>query len=163
MKTLYIVRHAKSSWDNSDLDDFDRPLNERGKRNAPEMGERLKEKGIKPDLIISSSAKRAFSTAKKIAKEVDYPVDKIKKSENLYLASISSAINIIRQVDDSVAALMIFGHNPGWTELSNYLCDVYIDNIPTAGVSAIRFDFDSWAKIDKGKGKMLFFDYPKKF
>ena len=161
MKTLYIVRHAKSSWDNPNLDDFDRPLNSRGKKNAPEMGERLKKKGIKPDLIISSSAKRAYTTAVKIAKEIGYPKNDIKRTENFYLAGVNASLRIIHQVDDHVESLMIFGHNPGWTDLSNYLCDFQIDNIPTCGISAITFEIDKWSEVKTGGGKLLFFDYPK--
>ncbi len=162
MKTLYIVRHAKSSWDDPHLDDYDRPLNNRGKQNAPEMGKYLAKSGVQPDLIISSSAKRAFSTAKKIVKELRYDQKEIVKTRDLYLASIGTTLKIIRQVEDSINSLMIFGHNPGWTDLTNYLSNAYIDNVPTCGVVAIEFDINHWVEVDKGKGKLLFFEYPKK-
>ena len=162
MKTLYIVRHAKSSWDDPHLDDFERPLSGRGKKNAPEMGQRLYQMGVTPDLIISSSANRAYATAQKIAKEINYNKEDIVKKKDLYLASIGTSISIIRQVDNNHNSIMIFGHNPGWTDLSNYLTDAYIDNVPTCGVVAIQFDIDQWTEVDKEKGKLMFFEYPKK-
>jgi len=162
MKTLYIVRHAKSSWDDPNLDDFDRPLNSRGKRDAPEMGKRLRDQGIKPNLLISSAANRAHKTAVTIAKEIGYPKNEIKRTENFYLTSVNSALKIIHQVDNSVDFLMIFGHNPCWTDLANYLCNAHIDNIPTCGITAISFDIDNWAEVNRGKGTLVFFDYPKK-
>ncbi len=161
MKTLYIVRHAKSSWDDAYMRDFDRPLNNRGNNNAPEMGKRLASMNILPDLIISSSANRAITTAKKIAREINYNQDNIKETKELYLASIGTTISIIRQVDDQHNSLMIFGHNPGWTDLTNYLSNAYIDNIPTCGIAAIEFDIERWSEVDKDKGKLIFFDYPK--
>ncbi len=163
MKKLFIVRHAKSSWDNPKLDDYDRPLNKRGKRNAPEMGKRLAQKNIKPDLIISSPAKRAASTAKRIAREISYPVDKIIKNDRIYHGSNSEVIDVIRNVKDSVNTLMIFGHNPGFTDLANYLSGSNIYNIPTCGVVEIDFNINTWKDIDRNGGDLIEFDYPKKF
>lgn len=162
MKTLYVMRHAKSSWADPLLPDFDRPLNERGKADAPEMGKRLKKKGIHPDLIISSPARRAFKTAQKVAKAIDYPKNKILTDKMLYLAGASAILAVVKETADTVNSLMIFGHNPGWTDFVNEMTGSHIDNIPTAGIAAIQFDVNSWEDIGKNKGKLLLFDYPKR-
>lgn len=163
MRTLYIVRHAKSSWDASNVDDFERPLNERGKRDAPRMGKRFKEKEIHPDAMVSSPAKRAFSTAKKIAKVLKYSKDHIKTDRRLYHADEETILTVVRELKEKCKVAMIFGHNPGLTEFVNSLMDGEqdIDNIPTCGVVAFQLNIESWADADWGKGKMLFFDYPK--
>ena len=163
MKTLFIIRHAKSSWDASNVDDFDRPLNERGKTDAPRMGKRFKEKDIHPDLMLSSPAKRALSTAKKIAKVLKYPKDNIKADRRLYHADEETILTVVKELKDNRNVVMVFGHNPGLTEFVNSLMDGSqdIDNIPTCGVVAFQFSIEHWADVDWGKGKMLFFDYPK--
>ncbi len=162
MKTLYLVRHAKSSWKDSSLDDIERPLNKRGKRDAPFMGELLKEKGINPELIISSSAKRASKTAQAIAEQIGYPKKDIIFDEEIYEASSRELIDYIKQLDDKFNSVMLFGHNPGFTMLNNYLSKKYIDNIPTCGIVALEFN-NSWKDIGKNSAKYLFFDYPKKY
>jgi phosphohistidine phosphatase len=163
VKTLFIIRHAKSSWDFSNVDDFERPLNERGKRDAPRMGKRLKEKDIQPDQMISSPAKRAFSTAKKIAKVLKFPEDKIKTDRRLYHADEETILTVVREIKDKANIAMVFGHNPGLTEFVNSLLqgNQDIDNVPTCGVVAFQFDTETWRSVDWGKGKMWFFDYPK--
>ncbi len=163
MKTLFIIRHAKSSWDASNIDDFERPLNDRGKRDAPRMGKRLKEKDIQPTLLLSSPAKRALSTAKRIAKVLKYPKDDIKTDRRLYHADEETMLNVVRELKDKQDVVIIFSHNPGLTEFVNSLMDgeLDIDNVPTCGVVAFQFNFDSWKDLDWGKGKLLFFDYPK--
>lgn len=163
MKTLYIIRHAKSSWDASNVDDFERPLNDRGKRDAPRMAKRLKEKGIRPDLMVSSPAKRAFATSKKIAKVLKYPKENIKTDRSLYHADEENMLAVIQGLKDKHNIVMIFGHNPGLTDFVNTVMSggVDIDNVPTCGVVAFQFDTDAWKDVSWGKGKMLFFDYPK--
>ncbi len=162
MKKLFIVRHAKSSWDSPYLDDHDRPLNKRGKDNAPEMGRRLAKRNVLPDLMISSSAKRAFSTAKFIAKKISFPTNKIRKESLFYHGNIENIISIIQNVDDSVNILMIYGHNPGMTDLTNYLTGSMIYNIPTCGITEVDFYISSWNLVEKYTGKLISFDYPKK-
>ena len=162
MKTLYLVRHAKSSWDFPQLQDFDRPLNKRGQKNAPEMGERLKLKGILPDLLMSSPANRAITTARKIAKKIGYPKEAIKENERIYHGSEHTLTEIIRSTPNDIGELMLFGHNPGFTGLANMLGDQWIDNIPTCGIVAITFDVDNWQSVAPQIGKNLFFDYPKR-
>lgn len=162
MKTLFILRHAKSSWDNPELSDHDRPLNNRGKKNAPEMGKRLRKKEILPDLLLSSTAVRAFSTAKKVANEVGYPKSKIIETRELYHAEIEDLMDIVRMQNDSVKSLMIVGHNPGLTDFANYVADAGINNIPTAGIVAVRFPIELWYQVKPQSGIVLFFDYPKR-
>jgi phosphohistidine phosphatase len=162
MKRLFIVRHAKSSWDDPSLDDIDRPLNNRGKKNAPEMGIRLLKQGILPDLLISSPAKRAFTTAKSIAEKIGYAKKNIQIDEGLYHGSSNSMISIIQSLDDEINSVMIFGHNPGFTDFANMLCGINIYNIPTAGIVAIDFNTDTWSEVNYNAGELVFFDYPKK-
>jgi phosphohistidine phosphatase len=163
MKTLYIIRHAKSSWDNSDQSDFDRPLNGRGERDAPRMGKRLKEKEIYPDLMISSPAKRALSTGNRIAEVLKYPKENIMTPNTLYHADEETILGIIQKVNDRCDVVILIGHNPGLTDFLNALSEdeTNIDNLPTCGVVAFAFKEKSWKEIKCGAGKMLFFDYPK--
>lgn len=162
MKTLYVIRHAKSSWDNPLLSDFDRPLNERGERDATRMGKRLKEKRIVPDLLLSSSAKRALSTCERIAEILNYPAEKIKAERELYHAGDEDILHLIKNVNDKHDTVLIFGHNPGLTDFVNRLTDTNIDNVPTCGIVACSLDIKSWREIGWQKGKIDFFDYPKK-
>jgi len=161
MKKLLIVRHAKSSWDSLYLDDFDRPLNKRGKNSAPRMGRRLAEKRLFPDLIISSPAKRAISTAKYIANEINYPVIEIHKESLFYPGAVENFLSVIRKVDDVSNVLMIIGHNPELTNFSNYLTGSNIYNIPTCGITEIEFYISSWNSVGEQIGKLISFDYPK--
>lgn len=161
MKTLYIVRHAKSSWDDPNMDDFDRPLNDRGQKDAPRMGNRLNERGIAPDLVISSPAARALGTARLICKALDYPEGNVHQERSVYHAGTESLLRTIRKVDDKNEILMIVGHNPGLTEFANDLLKEHIDNIPTTGVVGCKLKIDSWKDAQVGCGKLLFFDFPK--
>ena len=160
MKTLYLARHAKSSWKHPELSDIERPLNKRGKRDGPYIGNLLKEKDVKPDLLISSPALRARKTAIVMAEKIDYPKSKILIDDNIYESSSTELKNIIQGFDDKYNSVMMFGHNPDFTMLNNYLTDSYIDNIPTCGVVGIRFN-SSWKKIESDSGKAFFFIYPK--
>ncbi len=162
MKTLYIVRHAKSSWDNPDLDDFQRPLNNRGEKDAPKMGKMLFREGAKPKLICSSPANRALTTAQLVAAELGYPVNSIREEQKLYHAGEEAILEIVRSLDDSLDTVMIVGHNPGFTEFVNDLLDEEIPNIPTAGVVGAKLNIASWKEARWGCGEMLFFEYPKK-
>lgn len=163
MKKLYLVRHAKSSWNNIDQRDIDRPLNNRGKRDAPFMGKVIRKKGIKPDLIISSPAKRAFTTAKYFADELNYPKEEIIREENLYEAGVSDILKIISEINDENESIMLFSHNPGLTNFSNFISDKQIDNIPTAAVVSLILKAEHWNRIDKKTCKLEFFEYPKKY
>jgi len=158
-KQLLLVRHGKSDWGNLDLKDFDRPLNKRGKENAPEMAERLVQRGFKFDLIVSSPAKRAKSTAKFFAEA--FQVDDIQYEESIYEANTTALLKVINGLDDSAETVIMFGHNPGFTDLANELSDADIYNIPTAGMVLMSFPFDSWKMVSRGTGELVFFDYPK--
>lgn len=162
MKTLYIARHAKSSWKFPDLTDFERPLNKRGKKNAPFMGELLAEKKIKPELIISSPALRAKVTAIAISEKIDYPQEKILFDDEIYEAGLFTLRELISKFSNDYSSIMIFGHNPGFTSLNNYLSNKYIDNIPTCGIVALDLEIDTWADLSERCGKQIFFEYPKK-
>ncbi len=161
MRSLLIFRHAKSSWDYPNLDDFDRPLNKRGEKDAPDMGRRLDDLGYFPDLMISSPAKRAIETCTVIADAVEYPKKAIKKDERLYHASASEILEILKETDDLWLNVAIFGHNPGLTSFANHLNNTSIYNIPTAGMVMCDLDIESWKEIEFSKGKMRFFDFPK--
>ena len=161
MKRLYLVRHAKSSWADMSLDDFDRQLNSRGKQDAPEMGKRLAKRKILPELLVSSPAKRARKTAKLIAGEIGYPVEKIAFSQKIYEAGTSELLEVIHGLDNRHGQVMLFGHNPGFTSLANLIADCRIDNIPTCGIFCVDFPVSAWNEITPGCGAMVFFDYPK--
>jgi len=163
MKILYLIRHAKSSWNEEGLSDFERPLNHRGKHDAPFMGKLLKEQKVTADKIISSPAVRAYTTARIIASEINYPVEKIETDKNIYEASPRELLDIIQEVPDSVNTLMLFGHNPGFTMLNNYLSGRQVDNIPTCGISKIEFDVDSWKDVNINTGRLAAFEFPKKY
>ena len=160
MKTLYLARHAKSYWKDQSIPDFDRPLNNRGKRDAPFMGEVLKDKKIKISLIISSPAKRTKKTAIEISAKIGYLEKNILYNEELYEASSNTLIKTIKKLDEEYDSIMMFGHNPGLTLLNNHISNHYIDNIPTCGIVALEFD-KKWNEIDKNTCKFLFFEYPK--
>ena len=155
------MRHAKANLGDAFENDFDRTLSDRGKKDAPEMGKRLKKNGVKPDLIISSPAARALKTAKEIAKEIDYPEKNIVTEPEIYQADIIDLIKVIRNLDDKNNKVMLFGHNPGLTGLVGYLTNQFIDNIPTSGVVQINFDFQTWKQVTQQSGKFISFDYPK--
>jgi len=161
VKTLYLLRHAKSSWDNPGLDDYHRPLNERGERDAPRMGKRLRKSDVLPDLICSSSAVRAITTARMAAAEMGYK-NPIREEKKMYHAGPESILEIVRGFDDSHHTVMIVGHNPGFTEFANDLLDEELGNIPTAGVVGGRLKINSWKEAKWGCGEMFLFEYPKK-
>jgi phosphohistidine phosphatase len=162
MKTLILIRHAKSSWKNPGVPDRDRPLKKRSKRDAPIMGERLAERGIEVDRVICSPATRALATAEVITEEIGFPWDEIVVDERLYHADAFEMLEVIQGLDDYLDCVMCFGHNPGLTDLVNYLSPHYIDNVPTCGVVELRFDVDTWALVGEFEPVEVNFDYPKK-
>ena len=162
MKTLFLVRHAKSSWENPGLSDEERPLNPRGERDAPRMGKRLVARKVKPEVLISSPARRAHSTSIKIAAEIGYPEEAIQVNQQLYFEGTSGMLDVIHALDPSIQTAMLFGHNPTMTELVNDLAQTHIGNVPTCGIAEIKFDVDSWEAVVEGAGKMELFVYPKR-
>ncbi len=162
MKTLTLVRHAKSSWSDATLGDRKRPLNQRGKRDAPMMGQRLAEHGVRPSLIISSPAKRAWSTAKIVAEALSYPREFLQREDSLYLASLDDFLDVLVAQDQDFNSIMVVGHNPGMTDFANFLSPGLTNNLPTAGVVSVEIDQDHWNLYERPKTRLLLYDYPKK-
>lgn len=161
MKTLILIRHAKSSWEDAGLSDFERPLNDRGKRDAPLMADRLHERGIKIDAFISSPAKRAKKTAEHFAKRYKKEGGDLVLKTELYMAGEKTFLNLLEKLDDRIETVAVFSHNPGITDFANSLADASIDNIPTCGIFAVSIDAKKWSKVKEAEKKFLFFDYPK--
>ena len=155
-KKLYLLRHAKSSWKDFSMRDFDRPLNKRGKRDAPFMAELMAKKGIHPDIILSSPARRAKSTAQHFSEKLQTDII---YNRAIYEASTSTLKEIIKEAFRYYDEVMLVGHNPSLTQLSNSLTNHQIDNIPTAGIVGFEFDIET---IETAKSTLLFFEYPKK-
>lgn len=162
MKTLYFLRHAKSGWKDADLSDIDRPLNARGKENAPAMGKHLRKLHVKPQLIISSPAKRAFSTANIIASEIGYEEKNIKIEMGLYGANIEELLSVIHALEGGLDKVMLVGHNPGFTQIIEFLTGTDIVNLPTCGVARVDHDIKKWHNVKPGKGKLVWLESPKK-
>ena len=162
MKLLLLVRHAKSSWKDPGLPDRDRPLNKRGQKDAPRMGKRLAEDYPELELVVSSPAERAMSTAKAIAKAIDYPKSRIRVEERLYQASPDEFIHVIRELDDDASQVVAVGHNPTLTEVATMLSRHPFDNVPACGIVALGFETDTWQDVGHTVGRLLAFDYPKK-
>lgn len=161
MKYLYLIRHAKSSWSDPGLADHDRPLNKRGKSDIPVMGKRFVSYSPHPEMIISSSAKRARKTARGIGKELGFDKDDIILFEALYTFSSERLITVIRTVHQSINVLAVVGHNYGLTDCAESLSGNELGNIPTCGVTLIEFPINDWKHISSGSGRLLRFDYPK--
>ena len=160
-KGLLLVRHAKSSWDDPYLGDHDRPLNERGLRNAPDMGKRLQGLGIRPDAWISSTALRAITTAEILAEQVGFPKEQIQRSKDLYHASATVLQEFIAELDDRIRSVALFGHNPGMTSLVANLYGLQIGNLPTCGVVHLQFNENTWSAVSSAPPARAYFDFPK--
>lgn len=161
MKVLTLVRHAKSSWKNNGLTDRERPLSRRGERDAPEMGRRIQQHGIRPSLICSSPAVRAWTTAKAVAQELGYPLEFLQKEKQLYLASVNDILDVLVAQDPGFNSIMLFGHNPGFTDFANFLVPGITNNLPTAGVVSVTFENDDWTLYERPECELLVHDYPK--
>jgi len=160
MKRLYLVRHAKSDWGHAGLADFDRPLNKRGEKDAPRMGEHLKLVwDVSPDYVLCSTAKRVRSTAKGLLKAFAYPKDQVAWHDIIYLGHSEDILGLIRQVNDKFENVMLIGHNPDMTSLVNQLTGSQIANVPTCGVAGIHLAIEHWA--DLVSGDLAFFEVPK--
>ncbi len=163
MKRIFLIRHAKSSWDESGVSDFERPLNKRGNRDAPFMAAILKKDKVKPDLIISSPAKRAITTAETFAEELDCPSKKILTEISIYESGIKELETIVQSIPEDNKTVLLFGHNPTLTFYANHLGDKFITNIPTCGIVGIELKVKSWHEVERGKGKTFLFEFPKKY
>lgn len=160
-KIMILVRHAKSSWDNVALSDFERPLNDRGKKDAPVMAKRLLDKKIKIDAFISSPAKRARQTCNYFAKEFDLKKKNIITEPELYEAGNSNFYKVVEALKDKWKGIVLFSHNPGITSFANSLTDTRLDDMPTCAVFAVSIDAEQWSDFREAPKQFLFFDYPK--
>lgn len=158
MKTLYLIRHAKSSW-NFELPDHDRPLAMRGRHDVLAMGLYLSRNYPTPDQMITSTASRALYTALYIGDEWNYPEEQLILTPDLYHASPEGILNVMQNAQGN--SLALFGHNPGFTELVNLLQPDFLDNLPTCGVMALQFQVNAWSEVGQKKGKRLFYKTPK--
>ena len=161
MKTLYLFRHAKSSWSFDELSDQERPLNDRGRDDAPLMGQALAKRHIRPDLLVSSPAVRAMSTAVLVARELEYPHDKIVVETGIYGADSDELLAIIRRLPDTAGSVLLVGHNPTITDTVNELSPSSINEMPTAAVVCLRFDCAHWAEVGKANAEFYFLDHPR--
>jgi len=162
MKQLILVRHAKSDWSLPDIVDWDRPLNKRGIRDAPEMGRRLRSRRLKPDLILTSPAVRALATARVMAKELRVPARHVREDERLYLAAPAVMLDVVREHGGELRYLMVVGHNPGITEFADKLSsERRIDHMPTCAIVTMQFDFRAWSDINWESGVEVDLDYPR--
>lgn len=162
MKELLIVRHGKSSWDVEGIADIDRPLKERGILDGYKMAKHLLQRNTKPELLISSPANRAIHTATIFAREMGYPYEKITIHQGIYFAGVEQIFDLISSIRPEINVLMIFGHNPTFTDLANCFISQPIDNIPTTGIVHIQFETNNWSEIKTSKIRNWDFDYPKK-
>ncbi len=163
MNTLYLIRHAKSSWDYPELRDVERPLNKRGRRDAPFMASLLKGKGVQPDLLVSSPATRAYSTAVYFAEALDYPAEAIRVVPTIYHGGEEDVLQYVRQLDDRYHTVLLFGHNPVLTALANRFSQTYISNVPTCGIVRIDSPHTTWSNFSKTDARMVEFLYPKQY
>jgi len=161
-KILIIVRHAKSSWSDSTLNDIQRPLNKRGTKDAPKMGKHLAKKKIIPQAIFSSSGLRALTTARLISVELGMKPTEIIVEEGLYTFNSDQLLDVIKTVSDNYEEIMVVGHNPAVTDVTNILSGSEIDNVPTCGVAVLELSVGSWKDIGKNTAELSRFDYPKK-
>jgi phosphohistidine phosphatase len=161
MKTLYLVRHAKSGKDDPSLADRDRPLDDRGHREAPKMGKRLAKRDAKPDLIVSSPALRALATAELIAEALDYRTKDIEVDDRLYASDVNTLLGVIHKLGDKQDRVMLVGHNPEFSELAHQLASEITD-MPTCAVAEFGFGSKSWSDVGKVKPETVTLDHPKK-
>ncbi len=162
MRTLYICRHAKSSWADPGQDDFDRPLNERGLRDAPMMAQVFRERGEPVDLLVTSTAVRALTTANAFARELSMQGPRLLHEPRLYHASVGTINQVVNALPASAQRVMLFGHNPGFTEILEHFTGEYVDNVPTCGMARIDFTVNEWDLVGRDLGTLVWFDYPKR-
>jgi phosphohistidine phosphatase len=156
MKQLLLIRHGKSDWNEPSLSDHDRVLNERGLRDTPRMAAALKERGLAPDLVVTSSAVRADTTARGVAEGLGYPPDSILVLPELYLASPRTILRVVQRLDESAATVLLFGHNPGLHEAANlFVKGAPLGDFPTLAVARIEFSAEHWGSIEWGEGRLV--------
>ncbi|MFZ6052181.1 SixA phosphatase family protein [Halocola ammonii] len=162
MKTLYIHRHAKSSWANRNQRDFDRPLNDRGLRDIPFMAKKFVEREKSVDGLVSSPAKRAQTTAEIFAQELGKPITDIGLDNRIYEAQVTDLSSVVEALDDNWNSAVVFGHNPGLSSLVGYYSNEHVD-MPTCAIAKLTFDIDSWQEAFAGTGFLEYLDFPKNY
>jgi phosphohistidine phosphatase len=163
MKTLFLVRHSKAVTRKANLPDFQRTLVKAGEKKSMSMAKKLKREGVTPDLMISSTANRALETAHLFARSLEYPTHEIMVKDALYNEmSPEALLYLVRQVDDRYTSIMLFGHNPAFTDFASHLVRGFDLDIPKSGIVGIQFRKESWKAVTKGSGKLEFFEYPKR-
>ena len=161
MKKLLIIRHAKSSWEDFTVADFDRPLNDRGKRDAPMMAERIAARKISPDFVLTSPAKRARKTADLFVRILNIPAENIVEVTTLYEAGVPAFYEAVAASPVSASTILLFAHNPGITAFVNDLSAIKVDDMPTCAVFAVSCNITDWSDFRTAPKDYLFFDYPK--
>lgn len=161
MRTLYLIRHAKSSWDSPGLRDFNRPLNERGLHDAPRMAQRLAQDGVRPDLLVSSPAKRALTTALFFAGTFGVADDAVLRHSDIYEATPQQILRIVHELPDTAHTVLLFGHNPTFTEVANRFSDTFIQNVPTCGIVRIESSAPNWREFGEGNAQVMACLFPK--
>ena len=162
MKTIYLIKHAKSDWSVSGISDAERDISKKGRKDIKTIGSYLTLRGILPDIILSSYALRAAQTSDILAQTIQSEAPKHYLNE-LYLTSADEIKEIIMVQDEAIESMFIVGHNPQLTELANMLTDEHIAKIPSLGIVAIDFDIDDWSELENKNGEIDFFIYPKQF
>jgi phosphohistidine phosphatase len=163
IKRLTLLRHAKTELARPGQEDWDRSLEPRGEKDAPEMGRRLRERKMKPDKIVTSPAVRALATATIVARELHFTASKVVQDERLYLASPKALKAVVQELGEDAKHLMIVGHNPGLTEFADQLSqERSIDNMPTCAIYTLEFDIADWSELEWATGVNAELDYPKK-
>lgn len=164
MKQVIFVRHAKSDWANENLKDIDRYLAERGYSDAYSMSEWFNKHQKQPDTIVSSTATRALNTALIFARAMDFNMGCFHLEKEIYEGSVEMLMSIIREQNNTRDRIMLFGHNPGFTNICNNLSeDLYFDNVPTCGIVSFNFDIGNWSELKEKTGRLEFYQYPKDF
>ena len=161
MKTIYLVRHAKSPKDEKGIKDWERPLTVAGIKKAQDIAQKLYRKKIEPCRMVSSHAFRALNTALIFAINMRYPVSALEINSSLYEKKASDILDMLKKQDDSISSVMIFGHNPSISNLSNLLTGKKGDDLPTSAAIAIRFTIEKWSDLEKSKGKVIFTEQGK--
>jgi phosphohistidine phosphatase len=161
-KQLFIVRHGKSSWEYENVDDIDRPLKVKGINDAYAMAKRLESRNKHPQLILSSPANRALHTSTIFARVLKYPLNNLRLNEVIYNGGEDEILQLIKETDDSVSSVMLFGHNPVFTDLSNLFLKDELDKLPTAGITSLNFKAEKWKDISAENVSTELVDYPKK-
>jgi phosphohistidine phosphatase len=163
MKTVYFIRHAKSSWKDMSLSDINRPLNGRGKRDAPFMASMSHQKEKKPDIIITSPAKRAYDTANHFRKAHHLKKGNLIRDPRLYMASTDGMLEVIKELPEDVEVVYIFAHNPGMTYTANYFSAEHIENVPTCGLFKVSSTALEWSLLNQENSQLEKFIFPKLF